>query len=137
MSQSDNVELNHLTTDNEHTAHPPKLGRRRFLTTLTGGLFGLAAKAFVPSGAQAAPTPWPCENAPGCDTCSGTTCTGCYNGRSYDCRGQPGRTCWLAQGSQHSAGCWNYWNCCDWFRSDFSVCICRGYAGVLCQARAA
>ncbi len=101
------------------------LGRRRFMAVLGGGLFGVATKAFAPKTAVAAPTPSLCYGAPGCDTCSGATCTGCYNGPAYSCGGNH---CWVVGGPTNSDGSRTYYNCCDWYRSDESICICRGTA---------
>lgn len=137
MPNIEEINTVNTTATSDQSEQRSKLGRRRFLTALTGGFFGMAAKAFVPGNAQAAPTPAYCQGAPGCDTCSGTTCTGCYNGRSYNCQNISGKTCWTAQGGYYGNGCWHFYRCCDWYRSDWSVCICRGYAGVLCQAKAA
>lgn len=111
---------------------PARLGRRRFLTTLTGGLFAVAAKAFVPESAFAAPpTPAYCEGAPGCYNCSGQTCTDCSQ-RSYNCQLVQGRTCWTATAPAGN-GCQHVYSCCDWINpATNDVCICRGYSGIWC-----
>ncbi len=113
----------------------PRFGRRRALALLSASLFGAASRAFAPKKAGAAPTPTYCFGAPGCDTCSGTVCTECYNGRSYNCKAKySGITCWSAKGGYAGGGCYHYYTCCDWYRSDWSVCICRGYLGILCPS---
>lgn len=108
--------------------------RRRFLMILGGGLFGLAGRVFVPAGTSAAPTPTYCHGAIGCDTCNGSACTQCHNGRSYDCNGVSGRTCWRAVGGNAGGGCKYEYRCCDWFRSNWEVCICRSRVGIVCPS---
>lgn len=113
---------------------PAKRTRRSFVTALSAGAVGLAGRAFIPARASAAPTPPGCFGAPGCDTCSGDVCTGCYNGRSYNCQGVQGRTCWYTDVNPAPDGCFTASRCCDWFRSDFSVCICKDYVGIICPS---
>lgn len=112
------------------------LGRRRFLGVLGGALFGLAAKIFVPTPAGAdhlgCPAYCDCTGTVGqCHTCSGDTCTQCTNGRSCNCQGIPGVCCW-AFDRWISSRCYDRYRCCDWYRSDWSVCVCRGYVGRFC-----
>lgn len=122
------VDKRELRQESEGGASP--LGRRRFLTLLGGAMFGVATRMVAPNVSLAAPTPALCSNAPGCDTCNNDgVCTECDNGPAYTCGGNQ---CWLVSTPPDASGCRKYYNCCDWQRSDRSVCICRSYAYTSC-----
>lgn len=119
------------------TSYSPSIGRRRVLGVLSGALFGLAAKVFVPMPAGAAhlgcPSLCNCIGTVGqCHTCSGATCTQCPAG-SFNCETQ-NKQCWTVT-TPAGGGCYNTYRCCDWLRTDNTVCICRGYLGVICPSR--
>jgi hypothetical protein len=100
-----------------------RFGRSRFLRHAGLALFGIATGLVaVPQGADAAPTPEGCSNAPGCGRCRGAKCIspGC---RKVNTCG--GAHCWT-----FTSGCRQY-KCCDWRRRG-NVCICRGYVGNVC-----
>ncbi|MGI8644010.1 MAG: hypothetical protein ACR2LS_07820 [Thermomicrobiales bacterium] len=123
------VELNNEPGHQKHDGATP-LGRRRFLGLLGGAMFGVATRMVAPKITSAAPTPPLCNGAPGCDTCNDSgTCVGCDNGPAYTCGGNQ---CWLVSTTPDANGCRKYYNCCDWLRSDESVCICRSYAYTSC-----
>lgn len=108
------------------------LGRRRFLALLGGAMFGVATKMVAPKDTLAAPTPALCNGAPGCDTCNDSgTCVECDNGPAFTCGGNQ---CWLVSTEPDTNGCRKYYNCCDWLRSDESVCICRSYVRTSCTS---
>lgn len=120
------------TNNEESRGGATPLGRRRFMALLGGAMFGVATRMVAPKDSLAAPTPSLCNGAPGCDTCNDSgTCVECDNGPAYTCGGNQ---CWLVGTEPDSNGCRKYYNCCDWLRSDESVCICRSYAYTTCTS---
>jgi hypothetical protein len=129
------MSVDHERRDDQRE-HPVPFGRRRFLATLGAGMFGIASRLVLPSGASAAPTPLYCGGALGCDTCDAYgVCTGCPAG-SFNCRNVKGQQCWTACGPAGSGGCVPCYSCCDWLKTDYkTVCICRRYIGLFCPNR--
>jgi hypothetical protein len=112
---------------------PEPFGRRPVLGILGGTLFAAATRMFVPQPASAShgPPPPGCQGAGECHTCNGSVCTGCDNGPSKNCLLQPGKQCWKIS-RPANGGCRKIYRCCDWYNSEWGVCICRGYIGTQC-----
>lgn len=111
--------------DDEHLSRV-RFGRSRFLRILGVGLFGLATgMVAAPELAEAAPTPYPCSGAPGCNNCRGARCANCS--RAYTCGGSQ---CWTT--AVPNGSCKEIYRCCDWYNRRGRVCVCRGYVGRRC-----
>jgi hypothetical protein len=125
--------------DGERRAgHSRTLGRRRVLGVLGGTLFGLAARIFVPTraGAHACPAYCNCSGAHGgCNSCSGSSCSNdCSGEPSCNCQVFPGVCCWYVDRPGPQTGCYYRYTCCDWYKNDGTVCVCRGYIGYFCYS---
>lgn len=104
--------------------------RRKVLGAIGAGMFGVAARAFVPATTKAAD--YPCYGPASCPDCSGASCPSCDR-PAYTCSQGDGH-CWEVQGGSAGPGCWYYYSCCDWYDGG-NLCVCTGYLGIVCEQR--
>lgn len=102
--------------------------RSRALRLIGAALIGTALRLTAPELARASDgsPPWPCEGAPACHCCGGSSCSPPYTADSAHCQGGTSQ-CWYVC----SAGDGLY-QCCDWHDPSGNLCICVSFAPVPC-----
>lgn len=118
-----------VPVSNSGTVERGSWGRRRFLASAGGVLFGAAATVFSKTGTAwaACGSASPCGYSEKCCCCSGLQCCqgGCHK-RYNECQNGFSNRCWNVCAPN------NRITCCDWWTGNNVPCICRAATGPPC-----